>query len=219
MVKRQTWILLALFLALAGFAVYLKYNPQTPAPDKDATPSATIAPVEFLFSAQEGVVISILIENREGESIGVERAGEAWSVTKPFEAAADPTSVEAAASQVTALTVLARLDLDPAAAGLNVPAYTITIGFSSGKSFVAQVGDATPTDTGYYVRKEDGRVLVISRDGIDALLGLLLSPPFLETPTPSPVPSASPTATPSPAASGTCPGGQCQGTPIATKAP
>ncbi len=207
MVRRQTWILLVLFLALAGFAIYQKYNPSTPKPDKDATPTATIAPVEFLFSAQEGVVTSILIESREGESIGVERAGTAWSVTKPFEAAADPTSVEAAASQVTALTVLARLDLDPAAAGLKVPAYTITIGFSSGKFFIAQIGDETPTESGYYVRKDDGSVLVISRDGIDALLGLLLYPPFLETPTPtkSPVPSTPPTATPSPSAASETP--------------
>jgi hypothetical protein len=208
MVKRQTWILLALFLALAGFAIYLKYNPQAPAPDKNATPTATTAPVEFLFSAQEGVVTSILIESREGESIGVKRAGNAWMVTRPFEAAAEPTSVEAAASQVTALTVLARLDLDPAAAGLKVPAYTITIGFSSGKSFIAQIGDETPTGTGYYVRKEDGSVLVISRDGIDALLGLLLYPPFLETPTPSPIP---PTETPTPSAASE--------TPTVTKTP
>jgi hypothetical protein len=140
-------------------------------------------------------------------------------LTQPFEAGADQGSVEAAASQVGALTVLSRLELDAAAAGLTSPAYTVTIGFSSGKVFVTEIGDATPTDTGYYVRKEDGSILVIDKYGMDALLNLLLYPPFLETPTPSPVPPTE-TLSPTPeAASDTCPGGQCQGTPTATKTP
>ena len=43
----------------------------------------------------------------------VERAAAgAWSLTKPFEAAADPSSAEAAASQVSALRILTRLDLE-----------------------------------------------------------------------------------------------------------
>jgi hypothetical protein len=182
MVKRQTWILLALFAALAGFAIYQKYNPRSVAPDADATPPATVAPVEFLFPAEEGVVTSLLIESREGKTVGVERADNAWVLTQPVEAEADPTSVEEAASQVTALTAMSRLELDPAAAGLKSPAYTVTVGFSSGKFFIAQVGDETPTGTGYYVRKEDGSILVINKDGMDAMLNLLLFPPFLETP-------------------------------------
>jgi len=229
MVKRQTWILLAFFLALAGFALYQKYNPSAPRPrtNENATPSVTIAPVEFLFPAGQGTVTSLSIESREGQSVRVERASAgAWSLTKPFEAAADPSSAEAAASQVSALRILARLDLDPADAGLKSPAYTLMVGFSDGRSFVVEVGDATPTGTGYYARKDGGfaSLLVIDKDGLDALLNLLVYPPFLETPTPSPTP----TETPTPAAGAdTCLGGQCQpvledssgGTPTATKSP
>ena len=208
MVKRQTWILLALFLALAGFAIYLKYNPKSDAPDADATQFATEAPVEFLFPADEGTVTSLLIESREGKIVGVERGKNAWVLTQPFETEADPTSVEEAASQVAALTVLSRLELDLAAAGLKSPAYTVTVGFSSGNFFIAQVGDETPTGTGYYVRKEDGSVLVIDKYGMDALLNLLEYPATLETSTPSPAP---PTGTPIPEA--------VTGTPTVTKAP
>jgi hypothetical protein len=208
MVKRQTWILLALFMALAGFAIYQKYNPKSETPDPNATPSATVAPVEFLFSTEEGMVTSLVIESREGETIGVARKGTAWAFTQPFEAEADQASVEEAASQVASLTILSRLELDLAAVGLKSPAYTVTVGFSSGKFVRAQIGDATPTDTGYYARKEDGSVLVISKYGMDALLNLLLYPPYVETPTPSPLPPTD-----------TCPGGQCQGTPPVTKMP
>lgn len=197
MVKRNTWFLLALFAALAGFAVYLNYKPETDAPQADATPSATAAPVEFLFPAQEGAVASLLIESREGEAVRVARGQDGWTLTRPLEAEADPGPVEAAASQVAALTVVNRLDLDPAVVGLKSPAYVITVGFGSGRSVRAEIGDETPTGTGYYVRKEDGSILVIDKFGLDALLELLHSPPYLATPTPSPSPMP-PTDTPTP---------------------
>lgn len=197
MIKRNTWLLLALFAALAGFAVYLNNKPETAAPKADATPSATVAPVEFLFPAQEGVVTSLLIESREGEVVRVARGQDGWTLTRPLEAKADPGPMESAASQVTALTVVSRLDLDPAVVGLKSPAYVITVGFSSGRSVRAEIGDETPTGTGYYVRKDDGSILVINKYGLDALLGLLHSPPYLETPTPSPSPMP-PTDTPTP---------------------
>jgi hypothetical protein len=207
MVKKPTWILLALFAALAGFALFLKYNPKSGTTETDATPSVTVAAVEFLFPAQAGVVTSLRIEGRDGQVIGLERGDEAWAVTQPIETEAIQASAEEAASQVTALTVLNRLDLDLAAAGLKSPAYTITVGFSNGKFHIARVGDVTPTDSGYYVRKEDGSVLVIDKYGMDALLNLLLYPPYEETPTPAPIPA---TETPTPSV---------EATPTVTKAP
>ncbi len=195
MVKKQTWILLALFLALAGYAIYQKYNPRPETPDPDVTPSATFAPVEYLFPAEEGVVTSLSIEDHEGQVIGVERREDGWVIIQPFDAEASQATVEEAASQITALTILNRLELDLAEAGLEDPAYTISVGFDSGRSFTVQVGDPTPTNSGYYARKEDGSILVISKYGMDALLNLLLYPPYEQTPTPSPMPA---TETPTP---------------------
>jgi hypothetical protein len=197
MIKRNTWILLVLFAALVGFALFQKYKPPTEEPDEDVTPTATVAPVEFLFPAEEGVVTSILIESKEGEVIGVERGEEGWVVTIPVEANADQGPVEAAASQATALTILSRLKIDPAAAGLESPAYTITVGFTSGKVFTAEIGDETPIGSGYYARKDGGDVLVITKDGLDALLNLLWYSPALATDTPLPSETPTPTQTPS----------------------
>lgn len=206
MVKKQTWILLVLFAVLAGFALFLKYKPSSET-EAVATLPPTTEPVEFLFPAEEGVITSMLIQSREGDVIGVERGESGWMVTQPFETEATQASVEEAASQVAALTVLNRLDLDPAVVGLKSPAYTITVGFSSGKFYIAQVGDVTPTESGYYVRKDDGSIIVIDKYGMDALLNLVLYPPYEETPTPSPAPE---TETPTPEASTT---------PIVTKTP
>ena len=48
------------------------------------------------------------------------------------------------------------------------------------------VGVITPTESGYYVRESD-KIVIVSRSAIDALLGLLTNPPYLETPSPAPV--------------------------------
>ncbi len=206
MVKKQTWILLVLFAALAGFALFLKYKPSSET-EVEATLAPTTEPVEFLFPAEEGVITSLLIQSREGDVIGVERGENGWMVTQPIETEAAQASVEEAVSQAAALTVLNRLDLDPAVVGLKSPAYTITVGFSSGNFIIAQVGDVTPTESGYYVRKDDGSIIVIDKYGMDALINLALYPPYEETPTPSPTPE---TVTPTPEASAT---------PIVTKTP
>lgn len=194
MVKKQTWVLLAVFLVLAGIALFLKYNPKGIASEKDATPLPTDIPIEYLIPKQESVA-SLTISSRGGEIVGLEARGGKWVGIKPVEAEADQASVGEAISQLTAITVLAHLDLRPEDTGLLSPANTIVVGFSDGTSMKVQIGDATPTKTGYYARKEDGSILVVDKYGVDALLNLLISPPFEDTPTPSPAP---PTQTPTP---------------------
>ncbi len=196
MIKRTTWIMLALFLALAGFALYQRYAPNSTT--AQATPSATVAPVEFLFPADQGVVVALTLESREGHRLRAVRQEEAWRLLEPIEAAAQAGSMEAATSQLTSLSVVTRLDLNPADVGLDPPAYTITVEFSNGQTLTAWIGDVTPTGNGYYARKNDGSIVVIRKHSVDSLLSLLESPPYAETPTPSPTPSPTPTPTPNP---------------------
>jgi hypothetical protein len=69
---------------------------------------------------------------------------------------------------------------------LDFPAYTIELTFASGLKHVIQVGTLTPTNSGYYVRNDAGNLYVVSQSGIDALLNLLIAPPFPATATPLP---------------------------------
>jgi len=196
---KRTWILLAILAILAiTLAVTQKNADDENLPalntDEPASPAPTLA---YLFPGEEGVVTSLLIESREGDSIGFERQGEVWVATAPFHAETTPGAVEAAASQVTALPIEKSLDLNPSDVGLDSPAYTITVGFTSGAFVVVEVGEKTPTENGYYVRKNDGLVLVVSSYSLDSLLGLLKTPPLVETPTPTPAPpTETPTVTP-----------------------
>ena len=83
--------------------------------------------------------------------------------------------------------------------GLDVPQYELVVEFSTGVERIAEIGVLTPTENGYYAFKDD-EIVIVNRSGIDALISLLTSPPYVETPTPSSIP---PTVTQTPLPSST----------------
>ena len=199
MIRRSTVVYVFLLLVLVGTYYYLNNRAQ-PAADIELTlePDSDI-PQAYLFSAEEGTPASIRIESKSGETVEVTRDAEnAWALTQPLEARAEQGAAEAAASQVTTMRILDTVpDVDPKIVGLDVPEYVLTIKFTSGGERTVDVGVITPTESGYYVRDAD-TVVIVSRSAIDALLGLLTSPPYLETPTPEAGTVSSETATPQP---------------------
>lgn len=199
MIRRSTIVYLVLLLALVGVYVYLN-NRAEPAADTELT--ATIEPtaeVSYLFPAEAGTPSSIRMEAKSGEIVEIARDAEnAWVLIQPIEAKADQGMAEAAASQVTTTRILDRIpDIDPQVVGLEVPEYILTIKFTSGVERTVEIGNVTPSESGYYVRDANDEVVIVSRGAIDSLLGLLQNPPYLETPTPSPIPPTE-TATPLP---------------------
>ncbi len=186
--RRPTVIYVLLFLVMAGIYYYLNNRP------KPADISVTLEPasvVSYLFTSEDGVPTSIRVESKTGGTVEVARDAEnAWALTLPIEAKADQGLAEAAASQVTTMQILDSLpDIDLKIVGLKNPEYTLTIKFTSGVERKAEIGVVTPTESGYYVRSAQGAVHIVSKSSVDALLGLLNSPPYLETPTPSPIPA------------------------------
>jgi hypothetical protein len=193
--RRSTVIYLLLFLVLAGAYYYLNNREQP------ADISLTLEPtteVRYLFTADDGTPTSIHIESKAGDVVEVSRdTDNAWVVTQPNEAKADQASAEAAASQVTAMQILDTIpDVDPDIVGLTDPEYTMTIKFTGDVERKVEIGVITPTESGYYVRDSNGDIVIISRSSVDALLGLLTNPPYLETPTPEPSTPSNATPTP-----------------------
>ncbi len=179
--RRSTWALLVVFVALAGLYWYLS----RPQGEQSAEPTPTLN-MEYLFSGAEGQVTGITVASREGDEVQVVRnlVGE-WAMTRPASAAADQGMVGAAAAQVFALRVINHLtNLDPATVGLHDPAYTITITFGS-RVRTFTIGDMTPTGSGYYVQMDD-EIVVVDRPGVEALIQLIANPPYAPTPAASP---------------------------------
>jgi len=184
--RQSTVIYLVLFLLVIGAYYYLN-NREEPA-DIALTLEPTTE-VTYLFTAEDGLPTSIRIESKSGDTVEVARNAEnAWALILPREATADQASAEAAASQVTTMQILDRLpDIDPEIVGLTDPEYNIFVRFTSGVERNVKIGVITPTESGYYVQNTDGETVIVSKSSVDALLGLLNNPPYLETPTPSPI--------------------------------
>jgi len=182
--RRSTTIYIFVLALLAGLYYFLNNRPET----VDAEPTAEpIAQIEYLFSPTDGLPTQILIESKTGEVVEVVRDKEnAWALIQPEEAAADQGTVEAAASQVTTMQILERIpDLLPETVGLNEPEYIISMQFTSGMERNMEIGVLTPTERGYYMRGEDGSIMIIGRSTVDSLLGLLSNPPYAPTEAPA----------------------------------
>ncbi|MEO5886917.1 MAG: hypothetical protein ABIQ77_04560 [Anaerolineales bacterium] len=198
--RQSTIIYLVLFLVLVGAYYYLNNREQQP---EDIALTITVEPASeasYLFTAEEGLPTSIRIESQTGDIVEVARNAEnAWALILPSEATADQASAEAAASQVTTMQILDRLpDIDPDIVGLTDPEYILVVKFTNSVERNVKIGVITPTESGYYVQNTDGETVIVSKSSVDALLGLLNNPPYLETPTPNPITLTEPPVSPTP---------------------
>ncbi|MBI5944335.1 MAG: DUF4340 domain-containing protein [Chloroflexi bacterium] len=201
----DTLFTVVILAALITFVIYLNREKKTT--EAEATPASEIA---FVFSEEDGTPTSFEVKPAEGETVKVARDEKnAWALELPIKTEADQGASEAAASQISSLLVVSPVDADPSIFGLDAPAFIITIGFDNGKSHVLEIGDSTPTNSGYYVRLDKQKMLIVDLYGIDSLLQLASAPPYLNTPTPSPLP---PTETPAPSTG-------AESTPIVTVTP
>jgi hypothetical protein len=191
--RAGTWLAVFMLAALIGFAYYLKK--QKDAPSLEATPTPGIT---YIFTPEDGLPSGIEIAPAEGEAVKVEHGTDGlWKLSLPFETEANQGSAQAAADQVAKLRMLGEVDAALDILGLDKPTHIINISFTGGKTHKLEVGSVTPTDSGYYTRVDGDRIVVLSKDGIDALLNLQVSTPYLATPTASQSPLP-PTGTPVP---------------------
>ena len=199
MIRRSTVVYLVLLLALTGAYYYLNHREKPADIEVTAEPGTEIAQA-YLFTAEDGTPSSVHLQSKAGQVVEVARgADNAWVLTQPIEAKADQAAAEAAASQITTMSILDTVpDVDAKLVGLETPEYVLTVKFTSGVERTVDIGVITPSESGYYVRGADGKVIIVSKSAIDSLLGLLDNPPYLETLTPSPIPPTA-TLTPLPA--------------------
>ena len=202
MLPAGTLITVLLLAVLIGFAYYLNREKGITA---DTTPTSEKA--TSVFPATLGTVSSIEINSIEGDAQRVRIARNeqnVWAIEKPTATEADQGLAEAAATQVSALKVISQIKGNPNIFGLDNPTYIITIEFAGGTPALAggakekhtlEIGDSTPTNSGYYVRLDKDKMMITDLSGIDSLLQLGMFPPYLNTPTPTPIP---PTETPVP---------------------
>jgi hypothetical protein len=195
MIRRSTVVYITILIAV--LAVFLYFNFRN-APASAAPTPTPDTEVSYLYQAAEGTPTGIQVRAKSGKTVELARNAEgAWALKQPLKAAAAQGSSEAAASQVLAMRILEKIaKISPDVVGLREPDYVLTVKFSNGTERSTHIGVVTPSESGYYVQDSSGGdVFIISKSSVDALLGLLNTPPYLETPTPSLEPSGSESAT------------------------
>jgi hypothetical protein len=215
MIRRNTWVLLVLLVLLVGFAFYIKNRnaQQAAAITPTAASAGGLASASPLFSASLGAPTEINVKDSTGKVVDVARnASGVWVLKAPIDAQASQAAAEAAATQVTSVKVLSTVQLGFDVVGLDKPAYTMAFKFTNGSSHTLTVGALDPLQDGYYTSLDGGSVKIVDKQGMDALIQLLASPPYAATPVPpatltpiaTTVPPTAPATEPSaPAVTGT----------------
>lgn len=194
MVKRSTWIWLILFLVALGFYFLIKYIPSS----TEVEPTPTVTSTRYLFDQTDGALLRLRVVDDKYNVVELERpSGGFWNVILPIPGLADQARAEAAASQSVALRIVGTIESSQplSSLGLDTPGHVIKITFEDKIEHKLEIGAETPTGSGYYVRLDRKNIYIISPDGIDALLNLLVSPPYLQ-PTSTLAPSFDPVITP-----------------------
>jgi hypothetical protein len=186
MIRRGTWIALALFAVVAAAAVLWQRSRSGEA-DTAIEGAPTSAP---LWSIETGDVERLMIENGEGTVMlmAARDADAGWVLETPASGPADSGRLERAVSWLLSPPVRAELepvgDLSPFE--LDPPRYTIQVALADGGQRAFSLGRVAPTGDTVYARF-DGRpgILLLSKFGVDEVLDLLDPLPVLATSTPA----------------------------------
>jgi hypothetical protein len=172
MIRRPTWIAIAIFVFLMIFAIlWPRLRPQedissiTPIPEP---------PWNFLFSE----IVGVTVENfEEGKTIQFQKDAEGlWMEIVPNEGQADGTQIEQTISWLASPIIDRELpsqeDLDPF--GLAEPVAIITVTFTDGTSESLQIGNVTATGSMRYVKMpHSSRVLLINYFDVNSVLKMV----------------------------------------------
>jgi hypothetical protein len=191
MVRRNTWIMLVIFVLIGGFV--FGYQRLQASKTSDVATQTPLATEEKLYAITLAGVDRITIEDQAGESITTYRDPQTinWVIDGlPYDTV-DSAQIQANVTQLLDLTVKQTLaeDLTLDVVGLDTPAYTITMTSMDGSQVVTTIGNVIPSGNGYYLRVGSGPVSIVDINVIQSVVGMLKNPPWLPTPTPEVTPT------------------------------
>jgi hypothetical protein len=203
MIRRSTWILLAVFILLVVAAVL--WNRFKPGTGEEIPAAPTATPLKpLLYELGSNIITRIQIVDAEGNEVVVERASgaDSWVLGGDMADQSDSFKIGSIVGQLLAIKAMTTFQdpLEINTVGLENPQYVITMTVDTGDVIVTRIGNLTAIGTGYYVQVDQGNVIVVAKRDLDGVLDMLVNPPVLPTPTPevteTPIPEAEPSPTP-----------------------
>ena len=192
MIRRSTWIVVAIFLVLLGFLLYWQYWQPAASADAALTAAPTVEAKAPIFDLPaDSTIVGVRVEGAAGNFVVVTREDEEseWDLLEPpHPDKTDNQKVQTMVDQLVAMRESSSLEAAPSldVTGLESPSYTITLTLQNGQQKKLFIGDKTITGNTYYVRVEGGTPQVVNQYSVDAALNMLTNLPLLPTPTPEP---------------------------------
>lgn len=194
MISRPTWVLLGLFVLVAGMGMYIQWS------QDQAEALATDTPgIDLLFQIQGSAIVGLQVKAINGASIEVRRETDgAWTLLGYEENELDSNRIERAVTNASSLRILSTLESRPDLdfIGLNPSRYTIVLTLAGGERMQALIGNLSPIGNGYYVQLESDEVVVVNQFNLDAVLEILEDPPIMPEPDETAEPQENPTVEP-----------------------
>lgn len=188
MIRRSTWIVLIVFLALLAFLLYWQNRPDFVVEEPTASEPDPV-PRESIFEIPEGLdVIAARVESSDSGLVVMEYDSDTgtWVLVDPPRDGADSQRIQGLIDQVVALRASNALETVPSleVIGLENPLYEIQFSLSNEQIHTLYIGDATITGNNYYVRVDEGAPQIVGKFAIDNLVSVIDDLPILPTPMP-----------------------------------
>ena len=183
MVRRSTWIVLAILVILIGVVIYL----QRKEPSADIMVDAGTE-VPHVLDIDLNDVTGLRVIGADGKIFYATRVdSENWTLVQPgLSGELDSSLLESDLTQLINIQPLSRLEtgLGSEAMGLLSPIFTIRLSMVGQNERLLEVGNETPTGSGYYVRVDNTDLIVVPVYNLQSILDLLKETPIV-TPTPN----------------------------------
>ena len=204
MIRRSTWILLAIFAVVLGGAILWSRSTSASGSTAGAEATPTLEP---LWSIPTTDILGLRVEDLETGAIVELRRGDEqtpWRMVEPEETPADASRVEWAVTALVSPRPQATLplpdDLEPF--GLAEPSLRVTVYMAGEVARGFDVGRVSPTGGVYYVTVPGrAEIVMLNEYSLSDVLSLLDELPYAPTATPGEPTSLPPTGTPAPTGS------------------
>jgi hypothetical protein len=199
MIKRNTWILMAVFVIVLGAAILVQKTNVLKPP---SSPTVTLNP-PLLGIVNDTPTTIRLVDQHGLDIVSKLDNNNQWTIEQPAGLQISQGSMQMILSDLNGISIQSTLmsPLPLESTGLQLPTYTITITYQSGLSHSLKVGNLTPTQSGYYIQLDTGNTVIVDQSGIDNVVELLRSVTYTPTPTlttETPTPQVSPASSLSP---------------------
>jgi hypothetical protein len=200
MIRRSTWIAVAVLIVLLGVTWYFEWSPAGLARVK-GTATPTLIP-QIIKENQSDISLIEFTASTGDVTTLRKNSDNTWSFPNSTSQVVDQGKMQELLSDIYFLTPLTTMDSNTSldAYGLLKPAQILKLEVTNGSPYVIKLGSLTPTQSGYYVQVNSNPAIIVSKTSLESILDLIGTDALIQKTATPPSPNGSEItgATPSP---------------------